>query len=239
MTYKEGLPIIYIHSKWSDFLLEQSFLPQVPFFHTKINDMETIKDEISRYISEADGLIVLGGKDIDPGMYTTGPENKTSENFQDWYDYYLIRAAMERNLPVLAVCRGFQMLNVVQNGTLIQHLDENAPVQHIKYTAEKQEDGDFDNESVETGKVHPVDLKKDGILYDVLNKNTIMVTSIHHQGVDKLGEGLQVEAVAPDGLIEAVSIKNKKILGMQWHPELDLKDEDQIKIIQTWLSWVS
>ncbi len=212
-------------------------MPVIPFLHTKALDFEVIQLEIEKYLDQVDGVIMQGGADIDPGLYLDDQQPQiTDTNIQDWIDFYLVQTAFHKNIPVLGVCRGLQMINVAFGGTLIAHLSDRV-VAHSRFLDDGKKDYNFGSnlDSVDFGKIHSVELSLDGFLYNLLEINQIPVNSVHHQGIDRLGQGLSIEAIAPDGLIEAISVKDKKILGLQWHPELDLEDEYQKKIVLNWL----
>ena len=132
----------------------------------------------------------------------------------------LIRAALARGVPVLAICRGLQELNVALGGTLHQRLQDMP--------------GRLDHSAPETGtladkiaKAHEVHLTPGGMLHQLAAARHVMVNSLHNQGIDRLGAGLVVEASAPDGTIEAVRAVAAPglALGVQWHPEFDCGED--------------
>jgi gamma-glutamyl-gamma-aminobutyrate hydrolase PuuD len=118
----------------------------------------------------------------------------------------LLRAALERDMPTLAICRGFQLLNVARGGDLVQHLPE-----HVGHDDHKQVPGEF--------AVHPVEVKKGSRLEGIVGA-TSDVTSHHHQALGRVGEGLVESAWAADGTLEAVEDPSRRfVVGVQWHPE--------------------
>jgi putative glutamine amidotransferase len=155
------------------------------------------------------GLVVAGGADVDPETYGAVRDPKTgpARTERDGWEFALTRAALARNLPVLAICRGMQVLNVVLGGDLIQHLpdvvgsDEHCPTVGVH------------------GR-HPVTVAETSRLHGVLGATT-SVPTYHHQAVDRLGAGLTAVAWAADGLVEAVEYADSDwVFGVQWHPEV-------------------
>ncbi len=166
-----------------------------------------------------DGVLLTGSKsNINPREYGGGPPpaDSPSDAARDATTLPLIRAAIARGLPLLAICRGLQELNVALGGTLHQklcdvpgRLDHSAP-----------ETDDF---AEKMAKAHEVTLCEGGLLQRLAGERSIMVNSLHTQGIDRLGAGLTCEAAAPDGTIEAVRHISAAAftLGVQWHPEFD------------------
>ena len=152
---------------------------------------------------DCDGLLVPGGADVDPLRY--GQENTASRGIdpdRDRDEIALIRQFMEKNKPILGICRGEQVLNVALGGTLIQDLPD----------ASHNHDDVADDDRVHPVKtVHPV-LKE-------LYGERFVSNSSHHQAVDRLGDGLSVACVGEDGVIEGVIHENGRVLGVQFHPE--------------------
>jgi putative glutamine amidotransferase len=161
-----------------------------------------------------DGLVLAGGADIDPGSYgqDTHPETVGTVPERDVFEIALVRAAIERDLPVLGICRGMQLINVALGGTLLQHLPERFGHQEHRRVA-----GSFD------GADHDVDLTGGTLAQRVTGEAHHVTKSHHHQGIDRLGEGLEVGGVSVlDGLPEAIELPGKRfVLGVQWHPEAD------------------
>jgi putative glutamine amidotransferase len=156
----------------------------------------------------ADGLIFSGGPDLDPSLYEQEPAAETVHLApeRDNPELELILAAVARDLPVLGICRGMQVLNVALGGSLIQHLP--AVVGHDGHATAP---GHFDT--------HPVTIAPGSRLGDVLGEHAV-VHSGHHQGIADVGAGLVVSARAPDGAIEAIEMVERRfVVGVLWHPE--------------------
>jgi putative glutamine amidotransferase len=161
-----------------------------------------------------DGLMLAGGADIDPSSYGAQPHPQTLDTVpeRDRFEIALVCAAVERDLPVLGICRGMQLINVAYGGTLLQHLPERfGHHEHLRVP------GTFD------GADHDVELVEGSLAARAAGETRHATKSHHHQGVDRLGEGLQISGCsAMDGLPEAIEIPGKRfVLGVQWHPEAD------------------
>ena len=155
-----------------------------------------------------DGLVLSGGEDVDPDAYGAEPHPETRQTRpeRDRAELALLEGALERDMPVLAVCRGSQVLNVALGGDLVQHLPELVGSEQHKHTP-----GEFAD--------HDVDLKEGSRLADLLGERA-PVKSHHHQGYGRLGDGLEPVAWADDGTIEALEHASKRFaLGVLWHPE--------------------
>ena len=161
-----------------------------------------------------DGLLLAGGADIDPLSYgqEAHPETAGTVPERDAFEIALVRAAIERDMPVLGICRGMQLINVARGGTLLQHLPE-----RLGHHEHRRVVGSFD------GADHEVGLREGTLATRVVGEARHPAKSHHHQGVDRLGEGLEVSGTsAIDGLAEAIELPGKRfVLGVQWHPEAD------------------
>lgn len=162
-------------------------------------------------VTRMDGLLFSGGGDVDPRMYgeeklgccgAVCPE-------RDWMEMNLFRLALDRDVPVLAICRGLQIMNCALGGTLYQDIgeQETGTLNHVRHDIPREP-------------AHEVRITDGRLLKIVTGAETLHVNSRHHQAIRTLGMGLLPCAVAPDGIIEGVEVPGKRFaLGVQWHPE--------------------
>ena len=159
-----------------------------------------------------EGLVLAGGADVDPASYGARPhpETRGSQPERDRFELALAHRALERDIPVLGICRGMQMLNVACGGTLAQHLPDELGSERHRHTP-----GAFSD--------HEVRLDGDSLAARAVGGGSTAVKSHHHQGVGELGEGLVVTGRSlEDDLVEAVELPDKPYaLGVLWHPEED------------------
>jgi putative glutamine amidotransferase len=171
-------------------------------------------EDPSEALELIDGLVLAGGADIDPAAYGQEAHAETAGTVpeRDEFEIALVRGAIERDLPVLGICRGMQLINVARGGTLVQHLPE-----RFGHHEHRRVLGSFD------GADHDVELLEGTLAMRVVQEARHPTKSHHHQGVDRLGEGLQVSGIsAMDGLAEAIELPGRRfVLGVQWHPEAD------------------
>jgi putative glutamine amidotransferase len=190
----------------------------VPWIVPLLDDEATLRE----IYDKLDGLFLPGGVDIDPDSYN---ESRTDlcgrvDPDRDRTEIMLADWAMKDRKPILAVCRGAQLLSVAAGGTLYQDLGSEYP-DSIKHDY-------FPKKGMHTRQdlVHPVSIVPDTRLGRVLGSDTVFVNSMHHQGIKLLPPTLMANAYAPDGLIEGVETDDDNfVLGVQWHPE-DLADSD-------------
>src|SRR3990172_5638560 len=163
-------------------------------------------------LAGAGGLLLTGGADVDPARYGAAPPPAPGavHTARDATEVALLAAARERRLPVLAICRGIQLLNVALGGTLVQDLSSERPsaIRH---------DQPHDREA----RTHDVAIAADSTLAAATGATAIAVNSYHHQAVDRLGHGLRVTATALDGVIEGAEVEDRAwwVVAGQWHPE--------------------
>ena len=170
----------------------------------------------------ADGVLLTGSpSNVHPSHFGQAVHNPALplDLARDALTLKLIRATIDAEVPLLAICRGFQELNVAFGGSLHQAVQEVIGMNDHREPKELSLDEQY-------GVSHLVKLIPEGMLSKIIGVNELMVNSLHGQGIDKLGRGLKAEAYASDGLIEAVSVVDAKTfaLGVQWHPEWKVMD---------------
>jgi putative glutamine amidotransferase len=165
------------------------------------------------WLDAVSGLLLTGGEDVDPALY--GEVNRCSRvnPERDTFELELLEVALGRDLPVLAVCRGMQLLTVALGGSLYQDLSELSPGPSGGASA-------CHRGPEHTDTTHPVDIEPQSFLGRCVDQQTLLVNSHHHQGVRDLPADLRVCGRSRDGLIEAVEHRSRRwVLGLQWHPE--------------------
>jgi putative glutamine amidotransferase len=166
---------------------------------------------IDALLARLDGLCISGGPDLDPSFYGAQPHPELGPTFPDIdrFELAILRHAQARGLPVLAICRGLQLLNVSRGGTLCQHLPDRV-------------DGSVAHRQTRHGRVatHGVRVEPSSRLHGLLGAEQLDVNSFHHQALERLGTGLRPVAWSPDGVVEAVETDTQHFtLGVQWHAE--------------------
>jgi putative glutamine amidotransferase len=169
-----------------------------------------------RLIDVLDGIVLTGSvSNVDPASYGQRRDaSKAYDGARDATTLPLIGTALEAGLPLLAICRGLHELNVARGGSLFQNVHE------VAGKMDHRED-ESQPRSIQYAPVHRVRLTRGGLLHGLHGADEIKVSSLHWQGIDRLGEGLTVEATADDGLVEAVRLARPDtfVVGVQWHPE--------------------
>jgi len=166
------------------------------------------------------GLLLTGGGDVDPALYgeERHPKTEESDRERDDVEIKLLQQALARDLPVLAICRGLQIVNVMHGGTLSQHIEA-----HEHRTDER------------SAPAHNIKIERNTLLAAIAGTDCWKVNSRHHQAIKTLGAGLRVSAVDPrDETIEAIERPDKRfVLGVQWHPENEVfAYPDRLKLFQ-------
>jgi putative glutamine amidotransferase len=163
-------------------------------------------DNVDALLDRVDGVVLVGGPDVGPSRYgapVVDARTSPAAEGRDLFDIALAQRCVARNQPLLAICRGIQVLNVALGGTLVQHLDDHMVT-------------DKWNESVHTVKIEPASR-----LAGVVGTTDLEVNSLHHQALDAVGDGASVVAWAHDGTPEAIEVADAaNVLGIQWHAEL-------------------
>lgn len=176
-------------------------------------------DEVAERLAIADGVLLPGGGDV--AAHRTGQDTHETlydvDHEQDGFDLAVAEVALSAGLPLLAVCRGLQVVNALRGGTVVQDMDES-----------------FGEQRHHRHRRHVVEVETDGVLYDAIGAKA-EVSCYHHQCIDRLGNGLRVRARAEDGVVEAVDLPESLgwFLGVQWHPEDTwATDEKQVALVR-------
>ena len=175
-----------------------------------------------KLIKTINGLLLTGGySNIEPHQYNgqTGKKNTKYDPQRDATILSLIPEAIKAKIPILAICRGCQEMNVAFGGSLHQNVHEQPGLMDHREDSTLEIDDQYQF-------AHSISLVQGGILDQISDDKEPVVNSVHWQGIDQLGEGLEIEATAPDGLIEAFSVIDAKAftLAVQWHPEWKLME---------------
>ncbi len=182
-------------------------------------------EALDALLERVDGLCLSGGPDIDPALYGAEPDPHLGpvERPLDEFELALVRAADARDLPILAICRGAQMVNIARGGTLHQHLPDvvGETLNHRQDEAAKDV-------------THPVTIALRSRLGEMLGQHWVGVNSFHHQAVRDLGAGLVITATAPDGTVEAFEAPDRSFLvGVQWHAECLVDRDEQAALFRS------
>ncbi|MFZ9106157.1 MAG: gamma-glutamyl-gamma-aminobutyrate hydrolase family protein [Pontimonas sp.] len=174
------------------------------------------REDAQKLLSGMDGLMLCGGREVDPARYQQEPLATTEQpdTRRDATEDALLAVAIESGLPILGICRGAQMLNVHRGGTLIQHLPD-----RVGDTRYQKGGGEFS--------MMGVNVEPGSALSDIVDGNARIepVAMYHHQAIDQVGEGLIVSATSDDGIVEGVELPGHPFcVAVQWHPEKTLED---------------
>ncbi len=183
---------------------------------------ESIKTVVP-YFTALGGLVLAGGGDVDPSLFNEEPLPGLGEISpeRDKFEIKLIKTALRKNLPILGICRGIQILNVACGGTVIQHIPSEVkkPLKHSQ-TAPRWYS------------THQVFIEKSSHLVQIMKMNIARVNSFHHQAVREPAQGFNISARSNDGVIEAIEHPRYKfVIGVQWHPECMIDKDRKSRLL--------
>jgi putative glutamine amidotransferase len=184
------------------------------------------RGEAAALVSRFDALVFTGGPDVDPACYgePQHPSTYGVEREADDFEIALLHAALARDVPTLAICRGAQVVNIALGGTLYQHIVEDPGVESHGRPGET--DGQY---------VHDVEVDASSMLHKVMGVDRARCSCHHHQAVARLGDGLHVTARASDGIVEGLELDGAPMLAVQWHPEDTAAEDGAQQRLFDWL----
>lgn len=216
--YDQERDSLWMHPGYMDGVIEAG---GIPVMLSLVNDDVSLK-ETAYYF---DGFIFAGGDDLNPELYHQAKAEYCGKLNQkrDEMEPKLLKYVLEADKPILGICRGIQLLNACLGGTLYQDLD-----QQFHPTCIHRQPAPYDHPS------HQVKIVENTPLKDILNQETLMVNSCHHQAICQLAPALKPMAYSDDGLVEAVYLPDKKyVIGYQWHSEMIYKkSDDHLKLFK-------
>ncbi|WXR61342.1 gamma-glutamyl-gamma-aminobutyrate hydrolase family protein [Peptostreptococcaceae bacterium AGR-M142] len=206
----------YSNKDYIDAVLKLGLMPVI---------LPICKDEkiIAEQIKKVDAIILQGGHDVNPLLFNEEPKRNLGKTLKDrdFYDLKLIEFAIRNNKPILGICRGLQILNVYFGGSLYQDINENEDfdIKHL------QEEPTYEP-------THSVFSKKGSLMKKKIG-DKFLVNSFHHMAIKDIAKNFKIAAVSKDGIIEAIEDADNKILAVQWHPEMLIKNSSKmIKIFE-------
>lgn len=182
--------------------------------------------DVSGIVSRLDGLVITGGADVSPERYGSAHPELVgpTEPERDAWEEALFREALAQEVPVLGICRGFQLINVINGGSLMEDVARDAGDGHPRFDRSRHEAG------------HVVETVA-GSLAASLFGDSLMVNSLHHQVVDRVAEGYVVSGRSSDGHIEIIESREHQVLGVQWHPESLVDDASLLWLVEAAASY--
>lgn len=225
MDSEDGSPDSY--SKFDWYALRENYAGSVRHSGGVPLPLPHEPDLVADYLDLIAGLVITGGAfDVDPSLYgdKTTHETVVTKDKRTAFEQAILRGALERDMPILGICGGQQLLHVAVGGRLIQHIPDSVP----NCLAHEQP-----NPRDEAG--HTVAVKAGTLLHKIVGQDTLDVNSAHHQAIADEPVGVVVNATAPDGVLEGLEVSGKTFcLGVQWHPEFHISAGD-VKIFDSFI----
>lgn len=223
-THKDGLPFHILGDKYAVAVSEVSGC------HPLLIPSLGVADALKDLVATLDGVVITGSPaNVHPSLFgeAATPAHEPYDHPRDATTLPLIEIAIEQGIPLFCICRGHQELNVVMGGTVATEIQE--------LPGRMDHRGDADDADLRYKPAHTISVRQGGILHEILGADEITVNTVHRQAIDRLADGLTVEAVAPDETIEAVSIDaaTSFALSVQWHPEYKAAENpDSVKLFE-------
>ncbi|WP_232726217.1 gamma-glutamyl-gamma-aminobutyrate hydrolase family protein [Bacillus sp. FJAT-42315] len=189
------------------------------------------EDYIESIVDHLDGLLLTGGSDINPQLYGQPYKKGLGDinPLRDAFEMKLLEKAIKKQIPILGICRGLQLLNIFFGGTLIQDMDQHhqTDLNHAGYMGPRW------------NIAHKVKLAKGSVFYHCFEKEEIEVNSFHHQIIDTLGQGLEITALSEDEVVEGIVHKDYPfVVAVQWHPEMMFEvHQEQLKLFKLFVDY--
>lgn len=199
----------FLHRDYSDSIILAGGIPIVIPYIASVEMLENICEL-------ADGLLLSGGEDIDPSLYGEDPKPYLGviSPERDDIEKRLTELFLDVNKPILAICRGLQLLNAVEGGTLLQDIEQEYPGENKSECMQHRQNAPRDHLS------HKINIESGTLLEKIVGAEQIRINTFHHQAVKQVAPGYRVNAVSTDGIIEGIeSMSHQFVLGVQWHPE--------------------
>ncbi|MDX1974712.1 MAG: gamma-glutamyl-gamma-aminobutyrate hydrolase family protein [Rickettsiales bacterium] len=210
LDHEAGGPGQYSKMPW--YALRQNYCDAIDYFGAIPIPLPHEVAMVDDYLNLIDGLMITGGAfDVPPSFYgeKSAHPSVTTKDRRTQFEWAITKGAVDRKMPVLGICGGQQLLNVVLGGSLIQHIPDS-----IDDALEHEQK----NPRTEPG--HPVAIEPGTLLHQIVSRDTMHVNTAHHQAVALPAPGMIVNARSPDGVIEGIELKDHPFcLGVQWHPE--------------------
>jgi gamma-glutamyl-gamma-aminobutyrate hydrolase PuuD len=194
---------------------------------------------VSAALDAVDGLVLAPGRDIAPARYgqEPGPLLAATEPQRDEFELALVPEALARGIPILGICRGIQILNVALGGTLVQDVSLLAPGHPtdrgwVRWGETEQ--ASLAGQPPPEHPRHPTTIAESSLLAAALGTMAVEVNSYHHQAIERLGDGLDAVAVAPDGVIEAVELTGRPVLAVQWELQEEARGDARFQAVFEW-----
>jgi putative glutamine amidotransferase len=184
---------------------------------------EAVEELAGAALDLLDGLVLPGGCDLSPELYG-GPAHAAldADPVRDAFELALLRGAIDRGIPVLGICRGMELINVAYGGTLRDGVTHPGA-------------SDVHVDELGLVRAHQVAVRSGTLAREVFGRDHVEATCVHHQAPDRIGDGLVASVVAPDGNVEAVEDRARRVLGVIWHPELGLDRTPTHQLVYDWV----